>query len=73
MMQGGGSLLVGGTDRWPGQGHCAMFTDHNTDWLVHHAYDAENNGLMTLRIRKLEWDDQGWPVAGAVVAPDDVP
>ena len=67
MMMGGGTLLIGGNERWPGLGHCAVFHDKGQDWLVYHAYDAENGGQMTLRIRKLNWDDTGWPVAGEPV------
>ncbi|MBN1782607.1 family 43 glycosylhydrolase [bacterium] len=69
MMAGGGTLLLGGDEQWPGRGHCAVIHD-NTDWLVYHAYDASENGMMTLRIRKLVWDEEGWPEAGELIAPE---
>jgi len=36
--------------------------DGDSTWLVHHAYDAEANGIATLRIEKLIWDEEDWPV-----------
>ena len=29
--------------------------------MVHHAYDAQANGVPTLRISRLAWDADGWP------------
>jgi arabinan endo-1,5-alpha-L-arabinosidase len=63
LLSGGGSLLLSGDDRWRGPGHCAVLSEADSDWLVHHAYDANNNGVPTLRIRRLGWDENGWPVA----------
>jgi arabinan endo-1,5-alpha-L-arabinosidase len=68
MLEGGGSLLLGGNERWPGLGHCAVFHEAGQDWLVYHAYDAENEGRMTLRIQQLNWDEAGWPVVGEPVS-----
>jgi len=64
MLEGGGTLLLAGNKRWPGQGHNAVLLEEKGDWLIHHAYDAENNGVATLIIRPLLWDKEGWPVAG---------
>lgn len=63
MLSGGGTLVRQGDTRWKGPGHCAVFSENGTDWLVHHAYDANNNGTATLQIRRLQWDTEGWPVA----------
>jgi arabinan endo-1,5-alpha-L-arabinosidase len=54
---GGTQLLAGGT-RWKGPGH----QDVVGDWLVHHAYDTERGGKPQLRIKRLSWSDDGWPV-----------
>lgn len=61
MLSGGGTLVRQSSIRWKGPGHCAIFSENGTDWLVHHAYDANNNGIPTLQIRQLEWDSEGWP------------
>lgn len=61
MLNGGGTLILKSDDRWKGPGHCAVLQEADSTWLVHHAYDAENNGIPTLRIEKLVWTEDGWP------------
>ena len=61
MMEGGGTLIDAGGDRWKGPGHCAVYQSAETAILVNHAYDAMNNGVATLQIRPLYWDKEGWP------------
>jgi arabinan endo-1,5-alpha-L-arabinosidase len=58
MMNGGGSLLDGGNDRWKGPGGQDVA---GTSVIVRHAYDAQNNGAATLLISNLNWDADGWP------------
>lgn len=62
MTNGGGTLILKSDDRWIGPGHCAVLQEKDETWLVHHAYDAENHGVPTLRIEKLIWDEDDWPV-----------
>ena len=62
MTSGGGTLIIASDERWRGPGHCAVLLDGEQSWLVHHAYDAEANGIPTLRIEKLIWDEENWPV-----------
>lgn len=62
MEQGGGSLLLEGDKSWYGVGHNSAYTFDGTDYLVFHAYDAADNGKPKLRIEKLNWDAEGWPV-----------
>lgn len=62
MTSGGGHIVIDGDERWRGPGHCAVLLDGEGNWLVHHAYDAEANGIPTLRIEKLVWDEDNWPV-----------
>ena len=63
MLDGGGTLLLSGAGRWRGPGHNSVFQEHGADWLVFHAYDAEDRGASKLRIEKLTWDAAGWPTA----------
>ncbi|MFT7722450.1 MAG: arabinan endo-1,5-alpha-L-arabinosidase [Roseateles sp.] len=58
MMDAGGTPLLAGGPRWKGPGH----QDVAGDWLVHHAYDAEHGGRPQLRIARLGWTADGWPV-----------
>jgi arabinan endo-1,5-alpha-L-arabinosidase len=63
LMEGGGSPVIRGDDRFHGTGHCAVLRDGDRDWLVYHAYDARNAGTPTLRISPLDWSQAGWPHA----------
>ncbi|MGQ8881868.1 MULTISPECIES: glycoside hydrolase family 43 protein [Bacillus] len=58
MMNGGGTILDSGNDRWKGPGHQDVL---NNSILVRHAYDALDNGVSKLLINDLYWDSQGWP------------
>ncbi|HEY8484018.1 MAG TPA: arabinan endo-1,5-alpha-L-arabinosidase, partial [Longimicrobiales bacterium] len=64
MMEGGGTLVLAGSGRVRGPGHNAVLTEGDRHYLVHHYYDAEENGVSKLQIRPLLWDAEGWPVAG---------
>ncbi|WP_088103915.1 arabinan endo-1,5-alpha-L-arabinosidase [Halalkalibacter urbisdiaboli] len=61
MMEGGGTLIDAGDDRWIGPGHCAVYFSGESSLLVNHAYDALNEGKPTLQIRPLYWDADNWP------------
>lgn len=60
MMQGGGTVVVKGNDRYPGVGHCAVVQKDGKDMLVCHAYDKERGYNSDLVIREISWQD-GWP------------
>ena len=62
MTQGGGSLLLEGDNNWYGVGHNSVYNFDGQDYLVFHAYDAADKGRPKLRIEKLSWDKNGWPV-----------
>jgi arabinan endo-1,5-alpha-L-arabinosidase len=59
LMDGGATPLLAATGtRWKGPGH----QDVVGDWMMHHAYDTERGGKPHLRIAKLSWPADGWPV-----------
>lgn len=58
LMDAGATPLLAGGTRWKGPGH----QDVVGDWLVHHAYDSERGGKPHLRLKRLSWSDDGWPV-----------
>lgn len=64
---GGGSELLAGTDAFPGLGHSAVYTWDGEDYLIFHAYEAANRGRQTLKIARLRWDEEGWPVVDPAV------
>ncbi|CAM4469414.1 glycoside hydrolase family 43 protein [Paenibacillus tarimensis] len=57
MMNGGGTVLDAGNDKWRGPGHQDVYNNI----IVRHAYDAEDNGAPKLLINDLYWDSNGWP------------
>lgn len=61
MRKGGGTQVTFPTERWRGPGHNAILQDDGREYIVYHAYDADNQGVFTLRIAPLVWDAEGWP------------
>lgn len=62
MRFGGGTVLLEGGKDWYGVGHNSVYAFDGTDYLVFHGYDASDKGKPKLRIEKLQWDPQGWPL-----------
>jgi len=70
MLAGGGTILLRADlqekQRYRGPGHAGHLRDADgTDVIVYHAYDREKNGAPTLRVARLHWGADGWPVAEA--------
>jgi len=63
MLEGGGTLLLEGSEHWRGPGGQHVLPQPEGDLLVFHAYDAKT-GRPSLRISTLVWDEEGWPRAG---------
>ena len=68
LTEGGGTILTVSGPRWRGPGHPALAQSGKTDYLAVHAYDADSNGIPTLRLLPMTWK-RGWPE----VAPADKP
>ncbi len=74
MLEGYATLVIEGDgDRIRGPGHNSVLIDGDRTYLVHHFYDARNNGIPTLQIRPLTWDEDGWFAAGEPLAEPPVP
>ena len=63
MLEGGGSIVIQGDERFKGTGHNAVLREGDRDFLVYHAYDAEHEGTPKLRISPIYWTPDGWPRA----------
>lgn len=63
MRDGFGTLILEGNRQFRGPGHCAILRDQAADYLVYHAYNAQNEGKSTLRISPITWTADGWPTA----------
>ncbi len=63
MLNGGGSKILSGSNRWKGPGGESLFLDARGHWwMTYHAYDARNGGVPTLRINQIKWSHDGWPL-----------
>lgn len=65
MLEGGGTAVLGngrGT-RFVGRGGASILRRRDGDFIVYHAYDTQHGGVPTLRIQRLGWTRDGWPVA----------
>jgi arabinan endo-1,5-alpha-L-arabinosidase len=62
MLEGGGTLMLESGTRWRGPGSNMVHVEGRKRFNVYHAYDADANGRVTLRIGELYYDNDGWPV-----------
>jgi len=63
LLEGGGTELLSGYDRFAGPGHGDIYVDGSTIWYAHHYYDRTDGGAPKLSVREITWD-QGWPSLG---------
>ena len=61
LMQGGGTVVVSGNNRYPGVGHCAVVSTKEGEKMLFHAYDRETGYNAGLLVRPVDWDRNGWP------------
>lgn len=62
MLQGGGTLLLESKPPFIGPGHVALLRDGRDEWLSFHYYNGQNSGIPALALRRLSWNQDGWPV-----------
>ena len=55
------TLFLAGDSTAPGKGHNGFFTEHDTTFIVYHAYTRAANGASLLNIKPLYVDNEGWP------------
>ncbi len=55
------TLFLAGDSTAPGKGHNGFFTEHDTTFIVYHAYTRAARGASLLNIKPLYEDQQGWP------------
>jgi arabinan endo-1,5-alpha-L-arabinosidase len=64
MLDGGGTIVLQSYGDVHGPGAASVLRDGDSEYLVHHMYDARHGGVPVLQIRPLRWSDTGWPIAG---------
>lgn len=62
MVNGGGSLVIGGDKDWVALGHNGAYTFDGKDYLVAHAYETADRFMQKLKVLEMTWDREGWPV-----------
>jgi arabinan endo-1,5-alpha-L-arabinosidase len=60
LMEGGGTVILDGDGNQIGTGAADVHTEFGLNYIVHHYYDADANGVIRMQIRSMEWED-GWP------------
>lgn len=69
MLEGGGTLVLQGDDRWRGPGHNGVITTDQGQWMVYHTYDMHHlDAQRILQVRPLTWTKDGWPQLGQPLA-----
>jgi arabinan endo-1,5-alpha-L-arabinosidase len=67
LLEGGGTTFLHAdrdpTGRFVGPGHVTILSTGDADFVAYHAYDRETAGRPTLRIQRIDWSPDGWPVA----------
>lgn len=63
LLDGGGTVVLKGNERYPGVGHCAVVPSEDGDKLFFHGYDKKIKYNSHLLIRPLRWAQDGWPEA----------
>lgn len=61
LMQGGGTIVVQGNERFPGVGHCAVVEQDGTHHMFFHGYDRDHGYNSILLVRPITWSTEGWP------------
>lgn len=59
------SLFLAGDSSEPGRGHNGFFSEHDTTFIVYHAYTHSQKGASLLNIKPLYVDEDGWPTIDA--------
>lgn len=62
LLDGGGTELLGTSDRIRGPGGQEAFMRDGAPWLAYHWYDRDQNGMPKLALSPIAFDRDGWPV-----------
>ena len=65
MFENNYTTIIQGNDRWKGPGHNSEIVtdDEGNDWLLYHAYDANDDSKgRVMLLDKITWDGNDWPV-----------
>jgi arabinan endo-1,5-alpha-L-arabinosidase len=61
LLQGGGTLLLAGDEKFYGVGHNSVYNFNGSDYFFCHGYLKKEKGIPILITQKLVWGNDGWP------------
>ena len=61
LMNGGGTVVAKGNERYAGVGHCAVVNFSGKDYMFVHGYDGEADYRSKLLVKEITWTPDGWP------------
>lgn len=61
LREGGGTILLESEGAQIGPGGQDIYREEDQDYLIHHYYDGDADGVIRMQVRELSWED-GWPV-----------
>lgn len=64
MLEGGGTVFLDAHERYLGPGHVGMVRMNDREIVTYHFYDADDDGIAKVDAKELNWDEDGWPIAG---------
>lgn len=64
LVQRGGEVFLESTGRFVGPGHAGVYREGDQYWVTFHYYDGLDQGTPKLGMARLDWTEDGWPVAG---------
>jgi arabinan endo-1,5-alpha-L-arabinosidase len=68
MLRGGGSVVLESSGDVRGPGSSAVLSIAGQDYLIHHFYDGQRQGVPTLAVHRLTWNTGDWPMAGEPIS-----
>lgn len=61
LSEGGGTILLESEGAQIGPGGQDLFREEEQDYLIHHYYDGDADGVIRMQVRELSWEND-WPV-----------
>jgi arabinan endo-1,5-alpha-L-arabinosidase len=69
LLDGGGTILLKNEGNMIGPGGESLYQEGKRWFIVYHYYDAADNGIPHLQIRRIKWTKDGWPKVDKPIVP----
>lgn len=64
MLESGGTVILKSKGNVRGPGHNSVLQHDGQTWIAFHYFNPARRGQRTLQVRRVSWDEQGWPRVG---------